>query len=169
MIGLEKMTRKTSLYLSFELESIEAATYNFSQAHKLGQGGFGPVYKGKFPGGEEIAVKRLSSNSCQGLVEFKNENVRRETKSNTTRFMGTYGYMVSEYAVEGQFSVKSDAFSFGVVVLEIISGRKNTGFYNSKLSLSLLGYVSVEFVEGGEANDFTGCDTRAFVSTITSK
>ncbi|KAK1388975.1 hypothetical protein POM88_017153 [Heracleum sosnowskyi] len=57
----------------FELESIVAATHNFSQAYKLGEGGFGPVYKGKLPGGEEIAVKRISSSSGQGLMEFKNK------------------------------------------------------------------------------------------------
>lgn len=50
--------------------------------------------------------------------------------------------MAPEYAVEGQFSVKSDAFSFGVVVLEIISGRKSTGFFDPQLALSLLVYVS---------------------------
>lgn len=50
--------------------------------------------------------------------------------------------MSPEYALDGFFSVKSDVFSFGVVVLEIISGKKNTGFYNSEEALSLLGYVS---------------------------
>ncbi|KAM4102048.1 hypothetical protein ACJW30_05G193100 [Castanea mollissima] len=49
------------------------ATNNFSEENKLGEGGFGPVYKGKLPGGQEIAVKRLSVRSCQGLEEFKNE------------------------------------------------------------------------------------------------
>ena len=50
--------------------------------------------------------------------------------------------MSPEYALDGFFSVKSDVFSFGVVILEIISGKKNTGFYNSQEALSLLGYVS---------------------------
>ncbi|PON80482.1 Tyrosine-protein kinase [Parasponia andersonii] len=59
----------------FKLESILAATDNFSDVNKLGQGGYGPVYKGKFPGGQEIAIKRLSSDSGQGLQEFKNEVV----------------------------------------------------------------------------------------------
>ncbi|CAN1161130.1 G-type lectin S-receptor-like serine/threonine-protein kinase At4g03230 [Linum perenne] len=57
----------------FDLDCILAATSFFSVDNKLGQGGFGPVYKGKFPGGQEIAVKRLSSASAQGLEEFKNE------------------------------------------------------------------------------------------------
>lgn len=52
------------------------------------------------------------------------------------------GYMAPEYAMRGRFSEKSDVFSFGVLVLEIISGKRNTSFYNDELSLGLLGYVS---------------------------
>ncbi|ONI18612.1 hypothetical protein PRUPE_3G226700 [Prunus persica] len=59
----------------FDLQSILDATDNFSDANKLGQGGYGPVYKGKFLGDQEIAVKRLSRASGQGLQEFKNEVV----------------------------------------------------------------------------------------------
>ncbi len=51
--------------------------------------------------------------------------------------------MSPEYALNGIFSIKFDVFSFGVVLLEIISGRKNTGFYQSEQAMSLLGYVSV--------------------------
>ena len=52
--------------------------------------------------------------------------------------------MSPEYAIEGLFSVKSDVFSFGVIILEIVSGKRNTsGFYRSEEVLSLLGYVSV--------------------------
>lgn len=51
--------------------------------------------------------------------------------------------MSPEYALHGVFSVKSDVFSFGVVVLEIISGKRNIGFYQSDHELSLLGYVSI--------------------------
>ncbi|XP_074575388.1 G-type lectin S-receptor-like serine/threonine-protein kinase B120 [Curcuma longa] len=57
--------------LSFE--SIITSTSNFSEANLLGVGGFGPVYKGILPGGQEVAVKRLSRNSGQGHDEFKNE------------------------------------------------------------------------------------------------
>lgn len=49
--------------------------------------------------------------------------------------------MAPEYALEGLFSIKSDVFSFGVLVLEIISGKKNTGFYQTH-SLNLVGHVS---------------------------
>ncbi|XP_026429254.1 cysteine-rich receptor-like protein kinase 10 [Papaver somniferum] len=61
--------------LQFDLVTIRDATNEFSDANKLGEGGFGAVYKGKLQNGQEIAVKRLSVNSGQGLQEFKNEVV----------------------------------------------------------------------------------------------
>ncbi|XP_072966500.1 G-type lectin S-receptor-like serine/threonine-protein kinase B120 isoform X2 [Typha angustifolia] len=57
--------------LSFD--SLVAATDKFSHMNFLGEGGFGPVYKGMLPEGKEVAVKRLSRNSGQGMEEFKNE------------------------------------------------------------------------------------------------
>ncbi|KDO40577.1 hypothetical protein CISIN_1g0058032mg, partial [Citrus sinensis] len=57
----------------FDFQTIAAATDNFSPANRLGQGGFGPVYNGKLLDGQEIAIKRLSKSSGQGIVEFKNE------------------------------------------------------------------------------------------------
>lgn len=50
--------------------------------------------------------------------------------------------MSPEYAMDGNFSVKSDVFSFGVLVLEIITGKKNRGFYYSNEDMNLLGNVS---------------------------
>ncbi|KAF2305009.1 hypothetical protein GH714_001026 [Hevea brasiliensis] len=58
---------------NFSLSIIEAATNNFSDGNKLGEGGFGAVYGGKLEGGKEIAAKRLSRTSGQGLQEFMNE------------------------------------------------------------------------------------------------
>ncbi|XP_020674726.1 G-type lectin S-receptor-like serine/threonine-protein kinase B120 isoform X1 [Dendrobium catenatum] len=57
----------------FSFQTIEEATKSFSSSNLLGEGGFGPVYKGILPGGQEIAVKRLSRSSGQGMEEFKNE------------------------------------------------------------------------------------------------
>ncbi|KAK4389153.1 G-type lectin S-receptor-like serine/threonine-protein kinase [Sesamum angolense] len=57
----------------FSYASIQSATNNFSAKTKLGEGGFGPVYKGKTPEGQDIAVKLLSRQSGQGLLEFKTE------------------------------------------------------------------------------------------------
>ncbi|RDX90532.1 Cysteine-rich receptor-like protein kinase 25, partial [Mucuna pruriens] len=228
------------------LITILHSTNNFSEASKLGEGGFGPVYKGTLPDGRKIAVKRLSQASGQGSEEFKNEVmfiaklqhrnlvrllascleenekilvyeymsnsgldshlfddekkkqldwklrlsivngiargilylhedsrlrvIHRDVKAsnvllddemnpkisdfglarafligqnqaNTNRIMGTYGYMAPEYAMQGLFSVKSDVFSFGVLVLEIVSGKKNSGFHLSEHGQSLLLYA----------------------------
>ncbi|GMY37003.1 cysteine-rich receptor-like protein kinase 10 [Fagus crenata] len=61
--------------LQFDFATIESATNNFSEDNKLGEGGFGSVYKGTFPNRQEIAVKRLSKSSGQGAEQFKNEVV----------------------------------------------------------------------------------------------
>ncbi|XP_024005536.1 G-type lectin S-receptor-like serine/threonine-protein kinase At4g27290 isoform X2 [Eutrema salsugineum] len=229
-----------------DLDAVSEATDGFSDGNKLGQGGFGPVYKGTLTCGQEIAVKRLSRTSRQGIEEFKNEikliaklqhrnlvkilgycvekdermliyeyqrntsldsfifdKERRreldwpkrmeiikgiarglmylhqdsrlriihrdlkasnvlldsdmnpkisdfglartlggdETEANTTRVVGTYGYMSPEYQIDGYFSLKSDVFSFGVLVLEIVSGRRNRGFCNQEHKLNLLGHA----------------------------
>nr|GMC78810.1 Cysteine-rich receptor-like protein kinase 25 [Ipomoea batatas] len=59
--------------LQYNFGAIKTATNDFSDSNKLGQGGFGPVYKGELPNGRQIAVKRLSVHSRQGDLEFKNE------------------------------------------------------------------------------------------------
>ncbi|XP_059279488.1 G-type lectin S-receptor-like serine/threonine-protein kinase At4g27290 isoform X1 [Lycium ferocissimum] len=234
----------------FQLSTITRATNNFSVNNKIGEGGFGPVYKGVLEEGQEIAVKRLSRTSMQGFDELKNEviyiaklqhrNLVRllgcciqgeekmliyeympnksldsyifayfvdETKSklldwpkrfniingiargllylhqdsrlriihrdlkasnvlldiemnpkisdfglarsvagnemgaNTSHVVGTHGYMSPEYAVGGNFSIKSDVFSFGVLVLEIVSGKKNRGYVHQDHNLNLLGHA----------------------------
>ncbi|KAK9152076.1 hypothetical protein Syun_010385 [Stephania yunnanensis] len=58
----------------FDFDTVATATDNFSNGNVIGKGGFGPVYKGELSTGQEIAVKRLSKNSEQGLNEFKNES-----------------------------------------------------------------------------------------------
>ncbi|KAL8506011.1 hypothetical protein ACS0TY_017027 [Phlomoides rotata] len=227
--------------------AIEAATNNFSRENMIGEGGFGPVYKGILPSGEEIAIKRMSRTSGQGLEEFKNEAtliaklqhknlvrllgccidgeermliyeymqnksldyflfdqnqrelltwpnrfnivmgiargllylhhdsrlkiIHRDLKTSnilldgnlnpkisdfglartfgedlsvvrTRRIAGTYGYMAPEYAIAGKYSVKSDIFSLGVLLLELVSGKKNRGFERSGDHFhSLLGHA----------------------------
>nr|GEZ53294.1 G-type lectin S-receptor-like serine/threonine-protein kinase At1g61490 [Tanacetum cinerariifolium] len=217
----------------YEFKQIITATDNFSYRNKLGEGGFGPVYKGILDHGQHVAVKRLSGDSGQGIEEFKNEialisklqhrnlvkllgcciegkerlliyeymtnksldtflfdpkkrwqldwptrfniiqgigrgliylhrdsclriihrdlkcsNILLDEKmnpkisdfglarnfqmtqelANTRRIVGTYGYMSPEYAMGGVISEKSDVFSYGVMLLEIMSGKRNTEF-----------------------------------------
>ena len=49
--------------------------------------------------------------------------------------------MAPEYAMEGLFSMKSDTYSFGVLLLEILSGKKNSGFHHPDHSQNLLSHV----------------------------
>ncbi|XP_028123624.1 cysteine-rich receptor-like protein kinase 25 [Camellia sinensis] len=233
--------------LFFELRTLQVATNFFSELNQLGHGGFGPVYKGLMPNGQEVAVKKLSLNSRQGLREFTNEVklllkiqhknlvtllgccadgpekmlvyeylpnksldyflfdktkspsldwskrfqivtgiargllylheeaperiIHRDIKAsnilldeqlnpkisdfglarlfpgedthvNTFRISGTHGYMAPEYAIHGYLSVKTDVFSFGVLVLEIVSGRKNHAKELGGEKADLLNYVS---------------------------
>ncbi|CAN1783533.1 Cysteine-rich receptor-like protein kinase 10 [Linum perenne] len=237
----------------FSFKDVLTATDNFSESNKLGEGGFGPVYKGKLSGDQEVAMKRLSKKSGQGLEEFMNELkliaklqhtylvrllgccVEREEKiliyeympnrsldkflfgssdkakldwgqrvkiaegvaqgllyihkysrlkiihrdmkasnvlldaamnpkisdfgmarifgidqdeANTNHIVGTYGYMSPEYAFYGQFSEKSDVFSFGVLLLEIVSGKRNKDFYHNEIPYSLLCWVWEIWKEG---------------------
>ncbi|KAK7312924.1 hypothetical protein VNO77_37179 [Canavalia gladiata] len=85
----------------FNLQEIATATKDFSLANKIGEGGFGPVYRPR-------------------PVYF-------------------CGYMAPEYAVDGLFSVKSDVFSFGILILEIICGKRNKAYYHTDNTLNLVG------------------------------
>ncbi|XP_041009755.1 putative receptor-like protein kinase At4g00960 [Juglans microcarpa x Juglans regia] len=225
---LERIARQEQKL--FPYETLVTATKDFHPTHKLGQGGFGPVYKGKLNDGREIAVKKLSHSSNQGMKEFMNEAkllarvqhrnvvnllgycvhgeekllvyeyvsnesldkfifksnkreeldwkrrfdiiagiargllylhedshnciIHRDIKASNvllddkwvpkiadfgmarlfpedethvnTRVAGTNGYMAPEYVMHGNLSVKADVFSFGVLVLELISGQRNS-------------------------------------------
>ncbi|PWZ32348.1 Cysteine-rich receptor-like protein kinase 10 [Zea mays] len=65
--------QKSSEFTLFDLSELLEATKSFAEENRLGQGGFGPVYKGQLSDGQEIAVKRLASHSGQGFTEFRNE------------------------------------------------------------------------------------------------
>ncbi|KAB1223035.1 G-type lectin S-receptor-like serine/threonine-protein kinase RKS1 [Morella rubra] len=145
----------------FDLSTIVAATDHFSVANKLGEGGFGSVLKGVLSGGKEIAIKRLSKHSGQGIEEFKNEVaiIAKLQHRNLVRILGycvqgeekmlIYEYLpnrsldsfIFEYAMQGLFSVKSDVYSFGVLLLEIITGKKNSTFYHDGPTSNLIGHV----------------------------
>ncbi|XP_030939920.1 cysteine-rich receptor-like protein kinase 29 [Quercus lobata] len=69
--AVEEIGNAESLQLDFK--TIKVATDDYSNANKIGNGGFGVVYKGKLSNEQVIAVKRLSKNSGHGDLEFKNE------------------------------------------------------------------------------------------------
>ncbi|XP_072147668.1 cysteine-rich receptor-like protein kinase 26 isoform X6 [Setaria viridis] len=171
-------TEDTSSEFSlYDFSQIADATDNFSPKSKLGEGGFGPVYKGVFPDGQELAIKRLSARSQQGLIEFKNEIqvITKLQHRNLVRLLGccihgeekmlVYEYLTNKSLdhfifdpirraslkwkmrikiVEGysrQMPLKQQqadlwahyVFSFGVLLLEIISGKRSSGFqYNGE-------------------------------------
>ncbi|KAF8043080.1 hypothetical protein BT93_A1430 [Corymbia citriodora subsp. variegata] len=64
-----------------------------------------------------------------------------QIEGKTTRVVGTYGYMAPEYAMQGLFSIKSDVYSYGVLLLEIITGQRNSGCYHRSPFCSLIGHV----------------------------
>ena len=63
-----------------------------------------------------------------------------------SKLLACSGYMAPEYAMHGQFSVKSDVFSFGVLILEIVSGLTNSGISHGENTEELLSYVSLPFL-----------------------
>ncbi|XP_021802860.1 cysteine-rich receptor-like protein kinase 8, partial [Prunus avium] len=75
-----------------------------------------------------------------------------QTQGNTSRIVGTYGYMAPEYAMHGYFSVKSDVFSFGVLVLEIVSGQKNIGIRHGENLEDLLSFAWRSWRDGTASN-----------------
>ncbi|KAM3285346.1 hypothetical protein P3S67_024145 [Capsicum chacoense] len=75
-----------------------------------------------------------------------------ETHGSTSKIAGTYGYMAPEYAMNGKFSVKSDVFSFGVLVLEILTGQRNTCFINGEYVGNLLSYAWTNWRKGTNTN-----------------
>ncbi|XP_028795404.1 G-type lectin S-receptor-like serine/threonine-protein kinase At4g27290, partial [Neltuma alba] len=71
-----------------------------------------------------------------------------EKEGSTKRVVGTYGYMAPEYAADGLYSVKSDVFSYGILMLEIIRGKKNRGFYLEDSTHNLASHAWLLWKEG---------------------
>ncbi|XP_058188703.1 receptor-like serine/threonine-protein kinase SD1-7 [Rhododendron vialii] len=71
-----------------------------------------------------------------------------QSSAKTKWVVGTYGYMAPEYAIDGLFSTKSDIFSFGVIVLEIMSGKRNRKFHHADHDLNLLGHAWKLWING---------------------
>ncbi|KAI9186341.1 hypothetical protein LWI28_016329 [Acer negundo] len=94
--------------LIYDLNTLANATDNFADKNKLGEGGFGPVYKGILMEGQEIAIKRLSKCSGQGIDEFKNE-----LKPNPVY---TYEFVSNEKEVFYRFDIRNRSVPSRMVV-----------------------------------------------------
>ncbi|CAN0852598.1 G-type lectin S-receptor-like serine/threonine-protein kinase At1g11410 [Linum grandiflorum] len=131
----------------FSLSTIRAATEDFAPANQLGRGGFGSVYKdSRF----RIIHRDLKTSNIlldaelnPKISDFGLATVLEvdQVHGKTSSVGGTYGYMSPEYAVFGRFSEKSDVFSFGVVLLETVTGKKISTLYRGDENLSLIGHV----------------------------
>ncbi|KDP45107.1 hypothetical protein JCGZ_18549 [Jatropha curcas] len=133
---------------TFPYTELEIATNGFHSSNKIGEGGFGSVYKGRLEDGTVVAVKVLSAESRQGDKEFLSEmdSLSAISHGNLVKLYGgcidgpcrilVYEYMnngnlaqiLLEYAISGHLTRKSDVYSFGVLLLEIVSGRTTLDF-----------------------------------------
>ncbi|KAH0685260.1 hypothetical protein KY284_015813 [Solanum tuberosum] len=88
--------------------------------------------------------------------------------TNTHRIVGTFGYMSPEYAMGGLFSEKSDVYSFGLLLLEIVSGWKNSGFYDNDRHFNLLSYAWKLWTkrEGLDLMDKSISDSRSSATVL---
>ncbi|KDO64581.1 hypothetical protein CISIN_1g0482801mg, partial [Citrus sinensis] len=115
---LEKIAAREQKHFPFE--ALVSATKNFHPSNKLGEGGFGPVFKGKLDDGREIAVKKLSHSSNQGKKEFENEAklLARVQHRNVVNLLGycahgaekllIYEYVINESLDKVLFSLIKD-------------------------------------------------------------
>ena len=88
-----------------------------------------------------------------------------QTQGITSRVVGTYGYMAPEYVMRGNYSVKSDVFSFGVMVLEMVTGKKSNDCYTSRLSEDLLTLVWERWTAGSVSGLIDPCLGDSFSRT----
>ncbi|TKY51070.1 Cysteine-rich receptor protein kinase 10 [Spatholobus suberectus] len=122
LVGNESATLES---LQFGLATIEAATKKFSYENRIGEGGFGAVYKGILPDGREIAVKKLSQSSTQGAAEFKNE-ILLIAKLQHRNLVTLLGFCLEEQEKMLIYEfVSNKSLDFFLFVLEIISAKRN--------------------------------------------
>ncbi|EOA15145.1 hypothetical protein CARUB_v10028521mg [Capsella rubella] len=138
---------------AFSFEDMRKCANNFSMANDVGGGGYGQVYKGILPSGQQIAIKRAQPGSLQGALEFKTEIelLSRVHHRNVVKLLGfcfdrgeqmliyeyipngslrdslsetsNQGYLDPEYYMTNQLTEKSDVYGFGVMMLELLTGE----------------------------------------------
>ncbi|KAK9046649.1 hypothetical protein V6N11_052532 [Hibiscus sabdariffa] len=135
--------------LNFKYSTLEKATGSFDEANKLGQGGFGTVYKGALPDGREIADPKvfLSMSSSLTRASILSSSIPAESHISTA-IAGTLGYMAPEYLANGQLTEKADVYSFGVLLLEIITGKQNNRSKDTDYSDSIIATAWSHFQAG---------------------
>ncbi|EXB28513.1 Receptor-like serine/threonine-protein kinase SD1-8 [Morus notabilis] len=97
-----------------------------------------------------------------GLARIFGDDDREEK---TKRIVGTYGYISPEYVIDGKFSVKSDVFSFGVVMLETVSGKKNRSFNHKNHQHNLLGHAWLLWNQGKALDLMNVCFNDSYVES----
>ncbi|KAI3798743.1 hypothetical protein L1987_34021 [Smallanthus sonchifolius] len=161
--------------MTYSHNDLVSATNNFSKENKLGEGAFGEVYKGTLNDGDVVAIKKTTVTSRGRKAYF---NTELKVISNVhhrylLRFLGycnkgPHLYLVlefmengsldkflyaPEYAIHGQMSEKVDTYSFGVLVLEITSGRRCTdGIENGSVTHNLIDYAWNLYENGMHVN-----------------
>ncbi|GJT90368.1 putative receptor-like protein kinase [Tanacetum coccineum] len=112
----------TAESLLYDFSKVQVATNDFSKDNKLGQGGFGAVYKGVLEAGYQVAVKWLAKDSGQGDVEFKNEVLllAKLQHRNLVRLLGfstqgSEGVLIYEFLPNASL----DQFIFGMFSLVV--------------------------------------------------
>ncbi|XP_059451385.1 cysteine-rich receptor-like protein kinase 46 [Corylus avellana] len=106
---------KSLQFLQFKYSTLERATDCFNEAHKLGQGGYGEVFKGTLPDGREIAIKRLYVSGKGRTDDVYNEMdiIRRAQHKNLVRFLGCCFTHIDSFLVYEFLANKSlDHFLF---------------------------------------------------------
>nr|CAD1832565.1 unnamed protein product [Ananas comosus var. bracteatus] len=180
VIKLWKSEERSTGFSLFDFATIAHSTNNFSVENKLGEGGFALSTRPslvEFKNEIQLIAKLQHRNLVKLLDlriihrDLKASNIlldyemnpkisdfglarifgSNETQANTNRVVAhSNGYMSPEYASEGLFSVKSDVFSFGVLLLEIVSGKRNAGFHQYGNHLNLLDMSAWELWKEGE-------------------
>ncbi|KAK8647574.1 hypothetical protein V6N13_121307 [Hibiscus sabdariffa] len=143
-----KVLRDSSLH--FKYSTLEKATGSFDEANKLGQGGFGAVYKGALPDGREIAVKRLFFNNKHRATDFYNEvNIISSVEhKNLVRLLGCSCSGPESLLVYEFLPNKSlDSFIFDPS-REIITGKQNNGSRDTEYSDSIIAVAWNHFQSG---------------------